>query len=77
MAFLSLYGEHICSMNQLVITNEEDVEYCAFECMIATHDAFCLSKVMSCTFRPVWTPKRKIIELTDAGKLWGEYFFSI
>ncbi len=56
MAFLSLYSEHLCSMNWLVLTNEEDAEYCAFECMIATHDAFCLSKVMLCTFHAVWQP---------------------
>ena len=54
MAFLSLYGEHVCSMNQLVLSDEEDVEYRAFECMIASHDAFCLSKVMLCTFHVVW-----------------------
>jgi hypothetical protein len=40
LAFLSLYGEHVCSMNRLVLTDEEDAEYCAFETMIATHDAF-------------------------------------
>jgi hypothetical protein len=56
MAFLILYGEHVCSMNQLVLTNEEDAEYHTFECMIATHDAFCLSKVMLCTFCAVWQP---------------------
>jgi hypothetical protein len=92
LAFLSLYGEHVCSMNQLVLTNEEDAEYCAFETMIATHDAFCLSKIMLCTFHAVWqpfkrdinnllpskkSPKGKIIELTDVGKSWGEYFFLI
>ncbi len=53
LAFLSLYGEHVCSMNQLVLTDEENAEYCAFEIMIATHDAFCSSKVMLCTFHAV------------------------
>ncbi len=92
MAFLSIYGEHIRSMNQLVLTNEEDAEYHAFECMIVTHDAFCLSKVILCTFHAVWqpfkqdvhnllpsmkSPKGKINELTDVGKSWGEYFFLI
>ncbi len=87
MAFLSLYGEHVCSMNQLVHANEEDVEYHAFETMIATHYALCLSKVMLCTFHAVWqpfkwdiysllpskkSPKGKIIKLTDVGKLWGD-----
>jgi hypothetical protein len=31
LAFLSLYGEHICLLNQLVITDEEDAEYCSFD----------------------------------------------
>jgi hypothetical protein len=79
-------------MNQLVLTDEEDAEYCAFETMIATHDAFCSSKVMLCTFHAVWqhfkrdmynllpskkSPKGKVIELTDVGKLWGENLFVI
>jgi hypothetical protein len=79
-------------MNQLVLTDEEDAKYRAFKTMIATHDAFCLSKVMLCTFHTVWqpfkqdiynllpskkSPKGKIIELTGVGKSWGEYFFLI
>ncbi len=79
-------------MNQLVLTDEEDAEYCAFETMIATHDAFCSSKVVLCTFHAVWQPfkrdlynllpskkipKGKIIELTDDGKSWGEQIFLI
>jgi hypothetical protein len=74
-------------MYQLVLTNEEDAEYCAFKCMIATHDAFCLSKVMLYTFHVVWllfkwdiynllpskkSPKGNIIKPTDVGKSWGE-----
>jgi hypothetical protein len=77
-------------MNRLVLIDEEDAEYRAFETMIASHDAFCPSKVMLCTFHAVWqpfnwdiynllpskkSPKGKIIELTDVGKSWGEYFF--
>jgi hypothetical protein len=92
LAFLSLYGEHICSMNLLVLTDDKDAKYCAFETMIATHDAFCLSKVMLCTFHAIWqpftrdvhylfpskkSPKGKIIEPTDVGKSLGEYFFLI
>jgi hypothetical protein len=92
LALLSLYGDHVCSMNRLVLTDEEDAEYCAFETMIATHDAFCSSKVMLCTFHAVWqpfkweiynllpskkSPKAKIIELTDVGQSWGEHFFLI
>jgi hypothetical protein len=92
LAFLSLYGEHICSMNRLVLTDEKNAEYCAFETMIATHDVFCSSKVMLRTFHDVWqpfkryiysllpskkSPKGKVIELTDVGKLWGENLFVI
>jgi hypothetical protein len=50
LAFLSLYGEHVCSLNRLVLTDEEDADYRAFETMIATHDACCSSKVMLCFF---------------------------
>jgi hypothetical protein len=79
-------------MNQLELTNEEDAEYCAFKTMIATHDAFCSSKVMLCTFHAVWqpfkqdiynllplkkSPKGKVIELTDVGKLWRDNLFVI
>jgi hypothetical protein len=64
MAYLSLYGEHICTMNQLVLTDEEDVEYCAFNTMIATHDALCLSKVMLCTFDADWQPFKWDVYIT-------------
>ncbi len=81
------YGEHVCSMNRLVLTDEEDAEYHAFESVIATHDACSSSKVMLCTFHAVWQPfkrdvynllpskkssKGKLIELTEVGKQWGE-----
>ncbi len=87
LAFMSLYGEHVCSMNRLVLTDEEDAEYCAFDSVIATQDAFSSSKVMLCSFHAIWqpfkqdiynllpskkSPKGKLIELTDVGKQWGE-----
>jgi hypothetical protein len=56
LAFLSLYGQHISSLNRLVLTDEEDAEHCSFECLIATHDAFRLSKVMLYTFHAIWQP---------------------
>ncbi len=31
LAFLSLYGEHICLLNRWAITDEEDAEYHSFE----------------------------------------------
>jgi hypothetical protein len=87
LAFMSLYGEHVYSMNRLVLTDEDDAEYRAFESVIATHDAFSSSKVMLCTFNAIWqpfkrdiynllpskkSPKGKLIELTQVGKQWGE-----
>ncbi len=85
---MSLYGEHICLMNQLVITDEEDAEYRFFETLILTHEMFRSSTVMLCMFHKTWKPfKRdiyhllpskksqngKLIELTEVGRAWGEY----
>jgi hypothetical protein len=39
-AFLSLYGEFLCSLNRLVLTDEEDAEYRSFECLIETQNVF-------------------------------------
>ena len=87
LAFLSLYCEHICLLNQLVITDEEDAEYHSFETLILTHEMFRSSTVMLCTFHAIWQPfKRdiyhllpskksttgKLIELTEIGRAWGE-----
>ena len=87
LAFLSLYGEHICSLNQLVLTDEEDAEYCSFENLIVTHEMFRSSTVMLCTFHAIWQPfKRdiynllpskktkngKLVELTEVGRSWGK-----
>ncbi len=87
-AFLSLYCEFICSLNRLVVTDEEDAEYRSFECLIATQNVFQVSRVMLCTFHAVWQPfKRdlfsslpskktrtgKLIELTEVGQKWGKY----
>jgi hypothetical protein len=47
LAFLSLYGEHICSLNQLVLTDKEDAEYCSFENLFVTHEMFDLQ--LSCS----------------------------
>ncbi len=53
-AFLSLYGEFICSLNRFVLTNEEDAEYLSFECSIETHNVFQFSRVILCAFHAVW-----------------------
>ena len=86
LAFLELYGERVCSMNRLVLTDEEDAEYRSFESLIATNDNFKSSKVMLCIFHAIWQPfkrdvyplcpgkskKGKPIELTKIGSAWGE-----
>jgi hypothetical protein len=91
LAFTSLYGEQVCSMNRLVLTDEEDAEYCSFETMIATHDSFQSSSVMLCIFHAIWQPFKKEIylalprksshdqpvELSDVGRRWGTSVFCI
>jgi hypothetical protein len=91
LAFTSLYGEQVCSMNHLVLTDEEDTEYCSFETMIATHDSFKSSTVMLCIFHAIWQPFKKEIymvlsrksspdqpvELSDVGRKWGTSVFCI
>jgi hypothetical protein len=70
LVFLSLYGEHICSLNQLVITDEEDAEYRSFETLILTHEMFRSSTVMLCTFHAIWQPfKRDIYHLLPSKKI--------
>jgi hypothetical protein len=61
LTFTSLYGEQVCSLNRLVLTDEEDAEYCSFETMIATHDSFKTSIVMLCIFHAIWQPFKKEI----------------
>ena len=76
LAFLSLYGEHICSLNRLVLTDEEDAEYRSFENLIVTHEMFRLSNVMLCTFHALLPSKKKkngkLVELTEVGRSWGK-----
>jgi hypothetical protein len=86
-AFLSLYGEFICSLIRLVVTDEEDAEYRSFECFIETQNVLRFSRVMY-LFHAVWQPYKhdlyplqpskktkngKLIELTEVGQKWGEY----
>ncbi len=61
LAFLSLYDEHICSLNRLVITDEEDADYCSFETLILTHEMFRSSTVMPCRFHAIWQPFKRHI----------------
>ena len=87
LAFVELYGKKVCSMNRLVLTDEEDAEYRSFETMIATQDSIKKSKVMLCIFHAIWQPFKhdvysllprksaqgKPIELTELGNSWGKY----
>ncbi len=90
LAFLSLYGECICSLNWLVLNDKEDVEYRSFENLIVMHSMFGSSTVMLCTFHAIWQPfKRdiyhllpskntkngKLVELTEVGRSWGKKTF--
>jgi hypothetical protein len=91
LAFLELYGDKVCSMNRLVLTDEEDAEYRSFESLIATNDNFQSSQVMLCIFHAIWQPfKRDVyplcprkskkgqpIELTKVGSAWGELRFCL
>ena len=64
LAFLELYGDKVCSMNRLVLTDEEDAEYRSFESLIATNDNFQSSQVMLCIFHAIWQPfKRDVYPL--------------
>ena len=61
LAFFELYGDEVCSMNRLVLTDEEDAEYRSFESLIATNDIFKKSKVMLCIFHAVLQHKIRSI----------------
>ncbi len=77
----------VCSLNRLVLTDEEDAKYRSFKTMIATQDSFKKSKVMLCIFHAIWQPFKhdvysllprksaqgKPIELTELGNSWGKY----
>jgi hypothetical protein len=69
LAFLSLCGKHINWLNRLVITDEEDAEYCSFETLILIHELFWSSTVMLCMFHAIWQPfKRDIHHLLPSKK---------
>ena len=87
LAFLELYGDKECSMNRLVLIDEEDAKYRSFKSLIATNDIFKSSNVMLCIFHAIWQPlKRDIyplcpmkskkgqpLELSKVCSAWGEY----
>ena len=53
-AFPQLYSPDVCTMNRLVLTDEEKAEYEPFQTAIETTDYFQQSKVMLCTFHAIW-----------------------
>ena len=59
LAFPSLYSSIVCSMNRLVLTDEDEAQYAAFESAIATMPEFSKSNVMLCTFHGSWQSFKK------------------
>jgi hypothetical protein len=72
--------------------DEEDAEYHSLETLILTHKMFRSSSAMLCTFHAIWQPfkrdmyhllpskksqNRKLIELTEVRRAWGEYTWHI
>jgi hypothetical protein len=53
-AFPHLCTCEVCSMNRLVLTDEDKSEYEPLECAIETTNYFKYSKVMLCTFHEIW-----------------------
>ncbi len=76
LVFPHLYSSEVCSINQLVLTDEDDTEYKSFESCIETIEHFKRSKVMLCTFHGIWMAfKKDILPLLDRcqyGKLYGK-----
>ena len=75
LAFPSLYSSNVCSMNRLVLTDEDEAEYAPFQSAIATMPEFSKSNVMLCTFHGIWQSfKKDLYPLLDAnphGQLLG------
>jgi len=83
LAFPSLYSSNVCSMNCLVLTDEDEAEYAPFQSAIATMPEFSKSNVMLCTFHGIWQSfKKDLYPLLDAnthGQLLGmlmQYFLA-
>ena len=83
LAFPSLYSSNVCSMNRLVLTDEDEAEYAPFQSAIATMPEFSKSNVMLCTFHGIWQSfKKDLYPLLDAnphGQLLGmlmQYFLA-
>jgi len=75
LAFPSLYSSNVCSMNHLVLTDEDEAEYALFQSAIATMPEFSKSNVMSCTFHSIWQSFKKdlypLLDKNANGKVLG------
>ena len=59
LAFPSLYTSNVCSMNHLVLTDEDEAEYTPFQSAISTIAEYNKSHVMLCTFHGIWQSFKK------------------
>ena len=80
LAFPSLYTYNVCSMNRLVLTDEDEAEYAPFQSAILTMPEFSKSHVMLCTFHGIWQSFKKdlypLLNQNSHGQLIGEYIFA-
>jgi hypothetical protein len=80
LAFPSLYTSNVCSMNRLVLTDEDEAEYAPFQSAILTMPEFSKSHVMLCTFHGIWQSFKKdlypLLNQNSHGQLIGEYIFA-
>jgi hypothetical protein len=82
-AFPHRYTSEVCSMNRLVLTDEDKSEYEPFESAIETTNDFQKSKVMLCTFHAIWmafkTDLYPILDDIEHGDVLRErtYFFQL
>jgi hypothetical protein len=60
-AFLHLYSSEVCSLNRLVLTDEDTSQFKPSERLISTTHVFNQSKVMICTFHGIWMAFKKAI----------------
>ena len=75
LAFPSLYSSNVCSMNRLVLTDEDEAEYAPFQSAIATMPEFSKSNVMLCTFHSIWQSFKKdlypLLDQNANGQVFG------
>jgi hypothetical protein len=80
-AFPYLYTCEVCSMNRLVLTDEDKSAYEPFECAIETTNYFKNSKVMLCTFHAIWmamkTDLYTLLDEIEHGGVLSEKWFII